>query len=138
MSSLPHAIIGLLATLLPLATAQGQPAPDPGSQQADGARAKPGMPSSPEDDARRARWCRKHGGIDVTHQGEPTPGPNSMDVVICQRTDGGPGFSGAYIPQQRGQGKISPDVRMKIAPPADPAPARMPPLHQDPHGRASD
>lgn len=116
MRSAWKAIVAGFVGSLVMCTAHSQQAPDNAIRNADGSRTILRSQQLPEANERHARWCTQHGGIDITNQGDLTLGPNTVDAVVCQRVDPGPGFAGAYIPKEKGQTTISPDIKIEKAP----------------------
>lgn len=111
---LTSASVGAFATLA-VAQQAPQPAPDNAIPNPDGSRTILRSQQLPEANARHARWCAEHGGVDVTNEGDLTLSADTYDAVICVRTDfSKPGFSGAYIPEHGSI--ITPDNRLETAP----------------------
>ena len=106
---------GVFATLVHAQPAP-QPAPDNAILNPDGSRTILRSQQLPEANARHARWCAEHGGVDVTNEGDMTLSANTYDAVICLRTDPRKGgFNGAYIPEQGSV--ITRDGPLQKAPP---------------------
>jgi hypothetical protein len=109
--------VAALGAAASLNSAQAQNAPDDAIRNADGSRTILRSQQLPEANERRGRWCKMHGGMDVTNDGDVTLGPNTFDAVVCLHVDPStPGFAGAYIPKNSKQTVISPDAEIEQAP----------------------
>jgi len=104
--------------LAAVTTSHAQHAPDNAIVNPDGSRTILRSQQLPEANERRAAWCREHGGVDITNEGDVTLSQGAVDVVVCRRTDtSAPGFSGAYVPQGGPQDRIQPGIQLEKARP---------------------
>ncbi|NOV23256.1 hypothetical protein E5S69_06840 [Cupriavidus necator] len=120
--------ITALGAAASMTSALAQNAPDNAIPNADGSRTILRSQQLPEANERHARWCRLHGGVDITNDGDVTLGQKTLDAVVCRRLDpSARGFSGAYIPKSLDKNVISPDAEMEKAPFIIPQSPRMSP-----------
>ncbi|NML24350.1 hypothetical protein [Zoogloea dura] len=109
-------LTALSTAVISLGTAFAQQAPDNAIRNADGTRTIPQSRQLPEANERHSRWCKNHGGVDITNDGNLTLESNTIDAVVCMRTDGSPGETGAFIPKGNTEGVIAPDANLEKAP----------------------
>lgn len=93
-----------------------QQVPDNAIRNADGSRTILKSQQYPEANERHARWCKERGGVDITNEGNLTLESNTTDAVVCMRTDGSAGSTGAFVPRGNAKGAILPDAGVEKAP----------------------